>query len=61
MKVRVSLRLAMAACALLAPSVAVPQAASPVHAAPADAAEPQSHSYLEQTAEAMHKGDLASD
>ena len=60
MKVRVSLGLAMAACALLAPSVALPQAASPVHAAPADAAEPQLHSYLEQAAEAMHKGDLAS-
>jgi Tfp pilus assembly protein PilF len=61
MKVPVLLWMA-AACAafLLAPSTAPAQTAPPVHATPANPADVQLRSYLEQAAEAMHNGDLAS-
>src|SRR5271169_3665633 len=50
---------ACAACLLSAP-FATAQTAPPAHAAPASPAAAQVHTYLEQAAEAMHKGDLAS-
>jgi Tfp pilus assembly protein PilF len=61
MKVPVLLWMA-AACAacLLAPTTAPAQGASPAHAVLTSPADVQLRSYLEQAAEAMHNGDLAS-
>jgi Tfp pilus assembly protein PilF len=49
----------MAAACLLGLSTASTHAALQVHAQPANTRDVQFHSYLEQAAEAMQKGDLA--
>lgn len=49
----------MAAACLLGLSTASTHAAPQVHAQPANTRDVQFHSYLEQAAEAMQKGDLA--